>query len=492
MTITLPDTTIRASARTGSMALQAGVLCLAVLIAGANANNGANVGRFYGNWNNTASNGNWNISALHLFLAHRHGRAQSAMEPCHSAKIEPQGTRPSRAQKRSRTGAQAKEGFPMPKRASHLWERAVTDENCIAAVHDMLKGKRGRATYAGLYTRTPKESRTVLYRRMAKHVHVDRVAYYRANPDEIGRKVAAELRDGTWGPHPYREKLIYDGIRGKVRCIRVPCLHDQIVHHALMRVTAPEILRRNDPHNCGSIPGAGQSRAVDMLRRWMGSDKSPKYALITDVRKFYDSCPHDSVMAALRSIIKDGRLLTLHEQVLASMGTGLAIGFYASQWYANLVLAAVDHIANNAAGVRWVRYMDDMVAVSSNKRALHRLRKAIDAALHSLGLSMKRTWQVFRIASRGIPFLSYRFFAGHTLLRKGLMIRMTRTMRNAAGRLTPHAAMAVMSYMGILKRCNSYRFRMERVYPYIDIQKCKEVIRYVTALCRVRRTTAAS
>jgi len=62
---------------------------LAVLIAGANANNGTNVGRFYGNWNNTAGNANWNIAALHLFLAPRHCRAQSAMEPCHSAKIEP-------------------------------------------------------------------------------------------------------------------------------------------------------------------------------------------------------------------------------------------------------------------------------------------------------------------------------------------------------------------------------------------------------------------
>jgi len=35
-----------------------------ILIAGGNANNGTNCGRFYGNWNNTASNSNWNISCL--------------------------------------------------------------------------------------------------------------------------------------------------------------------------------------------------------------------------------------------------------------------------------------------------------------------------------------------------------------------------------------------------------------------------------------------
>lgn len=35
-----------------------GVGCL--LLLGGNANNGTNDGLFYGNWNNTASNSNWN------------------------------------------------------------------------------------------------------------------------------------------------------------------------------------------------------------------------------------------------------------------------------------------------------------------------------------------------------------------------------------------------------------------------------------------------
>lgn len=36
------------------------------LIAGGNANNGANDGGFYGNWNNAASNSRWNNSAVPL------------------------------------------------------------------------------------------------------------------------------------------------------------------------------------------------------------------------------------------------------------------------------------------------------------------------------------------------------------------------------------------------------------------------------------------
>jgi len=39
------------------------VSAVVVLLRGGNANNGSNDGAFYGNWNNAASNSNWNISA---------------------------------------------------------------------------------------------------------------------------------------------------------------------------------------------------------------------------------------------------------------------------------------------------------------------------------------------------------------------------------------------------------------------------------------------
>lgn len=51
---------------------------------GGYANNGANAGPWYGNWNNAASNGNWNISAVPLF-----GLNVSPREPLHLEKIVP-------------------------------------------------------------------------------------------------------------------------------------------------------------------------------------------------------------------------------------------------------------------------------------------------------------------------------------------------------------------------------------------------------------------
>lgn len=376
----------------------------------------------------------------------------------------------------------------IPKRHGNCFDEVISEENCIAAVREMLKGKRHASLFAKLHGKSKAEVRITLQNRHLRSKDKrDRVQRIRDDVEGFGRQVAKDLREGTWTPKPYRQRQIYDGIRGKLRTIRVPCLYDQIAHHAIMRVTSPEIMRRNYHYNCGSIPKAGQSRAVDALQGWLREAKATKYAMVLDVAKFYDNCPHETVMAGLRRMFKDRRFLSLHETILESMGPGLAIGFYPSQWYANIVLARLDREIKQRIlpDCKMVRYMDDVVILHSNKRKLHRARILIVSVLRQLGLSVKRNWQIFCVRDRGISFLSYRFFHGYTILRKQLMYRISRRMRSAAKRLTPHVAMAVVSYFGILRRCNSFRFRQKYVYPYININKCKGVIRYVAQLCRV-------
>lgn len=61
-------------------------------------------------------------------------------------------------------------------------------------------------------------------------------------------------------------------------------------------------------------------------------------------------------------------------------------------------------------------------------------------------------------------------------MKKDLMIRISLKARKAAKMSSPHNAKAIMSYMGILKHCNSYNFRKEWIYPIISLQKLKGVI----------------
>jgi RNA-directed DNA polymerase len=338
----------------------------------------------------------------------------------------------------------------MPKRIGYLYEQVIDEKNCIRAVIEMTKGKQ----------------------KNRKAISI------RENAEKYGKEIAEEIAKGAWIPKPYKEHIIQDGYRKKERHIKVPCLRDQAVHHAIMRVAAPYIVKRNYFYNCGSIPYAGQIRASRAMQRWMRQKKIIKYCQQLDIRHFYETCPHWAVMNALKRIFKDKRFLALHQKILDSMGDGLAIGFYPSQWYANLVLMWVDfEIKQNILpGCKYVRYMDDMCILHSNKRKLHRAREAIANLLSGLGLTLKRNYQVYKIQGRGVQFLSYRFFYGYTLLKKNLMYRISRKMKCAARNPTLHNAMSVISYMGILKHCNSFNYRSRYVYPYITIQKCKGVI----------------
>lgn len=251
-----------------------------------------------------------------------------------------------------------------------------------------------------------------------------------------------------------------------------------------MQITAPYIEKRNYFYNCGSIPGAGQIRATRAVKRWMAGKKLIKYGESLDVYHFFESCQAWVVMKALERIFKDKKFLALHRTVLRSMGDTLAIGFNVSHWYANLVLNYIDNQIKQRIlpDCKYARYMDDMLLLHNNKRKLHRARDEIAKLLNELGLTLKPNWQVYKIKDRGITFLSYRYFHGYTILRKRLMFRISRIMRKASTHrnIQFHEAASVVSYLGILKHCNSYNFRKKWVYPFIRIKKCKDVIRNET------------
>lgn len=341
----------------------------------------------------------------------------------------------------------------MPKRVGFVYEQVISLDNCILAVKEMARSK-------------PKHRRA---------------QYMKAHADEFGKRLHEQLSSGIWEPRPYYEKTIVDGIRKKERHLKIPCLWDQCVHHALMQITAPYIQRRNYFYNCGSMPGAGQIRATRAVKRWMASKKMIKYGESLDIEHFFENCKTEVVMKALSRIFKDKKFLALHEKILHSMGDSLAIGFNVSHWYGNLVLMYVDFEIKQRLlpDCKYVRYMDDMLLLHNNKRKLHRTKDAIQQLLKERGLKLKQNWQIYKIQGRGVSFLSYRFFHGYTIMRKRLMYRISRKVRSASkhNKIGVHDASSTISYLGILKHCNSYNFRKKWVYPYANIHKCKGVIR---------------
>lgn len=291
-----------------------------------------------------------------------------------------------------------------------------------------------------------------------------------------------QLKSKTYIPNKYEEKIIQDGVRKKERIIYKPRFFpDQVIHWALMQQIEDIIKRGMYEYCCGSVKNRGILYGVKYLKKILVRDrKNTKYCLKLDIKKFYPSINQSILKRKFRKIIKDRDTLDLIDLIVDSAQQGVPIGNYTSQWFANFYLQDLDHYIKEQLKVPYyIRYMDDMVLFHRNKKELHKIKNKIEEFLKQEDLKLKENWQLFKMDSRPLDFLGYRFYRGYTTLRKSNFLRIKRRYKKIykKGKLTYKDASASLSYYGWLKHCNSYNFNQKYVKPYINLNKCKGVIK---------------
>ena len=290
------------------------------------------------------------------------------------------------------------------------------------------------------------------------------------------------LNNKEYKPNPYREVKIHDGVRKKERIIYKPQFYpDQVIHWALMLQLEPILLRGMYYYCCGSVKNRGILHGAKYIKKILVRDrKNTKYCLKLDVKKFYPSINKEILKHKFLKIIKCRDTLDLIDLIIDSSKEGLPIGNYTSQWFANFYLQDLDHYIKEDLHVKYyIRYMDDMVLFHRNKKELRKIKEKIEIFLKQEDLKLKENWQLFKTDSRPLDFLGYRFYRGYTTLRKSNCLRIRRRIKKIykKKRLSVKDAAAVLSYNGWIKHSNSYKFAKKYINPYININKCKEVIK---------------
>lgn len=298
--------------------------------------------------------------------------------------------------------------------------------------------------------------------------------------DFYANNIQEMLIDKKYKPTKPFTKEIQDVSSGKTRHIHKPNFYpDQIIHWALMQQIQPIIMKGMYEHNCGSVPNRGTSYGQKSIRKWLDSDyKNTKWCLKLDIRKFYPSIDNDILKKMFRKKIKDKSCLWLIDTIIDG-NEGQPIGYFTAQWFSNFFLEELDHFIKERLGVKYyVRYVDDLVLMDSNKRKLHKVRKLVETYLGSINLELKDNWQVFKVNDRGIDFLGVRLFRNKTILRKRTALRIKRRINKIKkkGYLNEKDASAVVSYWGWMKRSNSFNFYQRHVKPVIPIKIARKVV----------------
>jgi len=244
---------------------------------------------------------------------------------------------------------------------------------------------------------------------------------------------------------------------------RLPYFPDRIVHHAIMNIMEPIWINTFVKNTYSCIKGRGIHKAVNDIKYDL--KKYPEetiYCLKLDIRHYYPSIDHEILKTIIRKKIKDDRLLMLLDEIIDST-TGVPIGNYLSQFFANLYLTYFDHWLKEDLRVKfYYRYCDDIVILGKSKEELREIFKKIQEYLTTnLKLEIKHNWQIFNIDIRGIDFLGYVFRHSHTRLRKTTKHRLCMKVVNQSRyyKTTKTRHNKIGSYFGWLKYCNSLRLK---------------------------------
>ena len=272
---------------------------------------------------------------------------------------------------------------------------------------------------------------------------------------------------GDFIPFVHKASLRIDRCNGKPRVIVPPRFDkeepEQWLHHIVIKVLNPIIMKGMYPFSCGSIPGRG----------------------IHYGKKYLEKFIHDERMLKLIFYILDSNEYELNGELYKG---GLLIGFYPSQWFANFFMQPFDHFIKENLKVKcYVRYMDDCVLFGRNKKELHQKLYAIQQYLAQMDLELKSNYQIFRFdyidrqgkrRGRFIDFMGFKFYRDKTTIRKGIFARATKTARriHKKDKVTWFDASRMLSYKGWFKRTATYRAFKKYITPFVNLGKLRKIM----------------
>lgn len=365
------------------------------------------------------------------------------------------------------------------KRVGNLFDRLISDENLRKAINEVNRTHHWRTHH-----RPNKCTAWVEETKEERIIELRKIIVEGFEPKE---------------PHVTQR---WDASAQKWRTVSEPAQWpDQYVHHALIQVLQPKMMAGMDFYCCGSIRDRGPHHARKAIENWMEHDpKGTKYELCGDIYHFYDSLKPEVVMARMRQLYKDRRVLDLIWRIIKD---GVLIGAYTSQWFANTVLQPLDRLIRESGLCKhYSRYMDNLTIFGSNKRKLRKLRVLVENWLNAHQLKLKSDWQVFPTVQRSakVPLdpprrgferpksrmpdaVGYKYGRGYTIPRKHNLLRIKRAIaryrkrKRQGKRIMAGAAASLLSRLGQLKHCNNHNiyrmlFKGERI-----VRDLKKIIR---------------
>jgi RNA-directed DNA polymerase len=249
--------------------------------------------------------------------------------------------------------------------------------------------------------------------------HISVEQFERGLPETLW-EIADQLRHQTYRPQAIRRVHIPKPGTTETRPLGIPTVRDRMVQAAVVNVIEPIFERDFAEHSYGFRPGRGCKDALRRVDHLLKAGDT--HVVDVDLKGYFDSIPHDRLMARLKEKIRDGSVLSLIESFLKARildgleqwtpTSGAPQGAVLSPLLSNIDLDPLDHLMSQA-GFEMVRYADDFVILCRTPEAASRALELVRDWVEANGLTLHPTkTRLVDATTEGFDFLGYRFEGG--------------------------------------------------------------------------------
>jgi len=251
------------------------------------------------------------------------------------------------------------------------------------------------------------------------------ITMFKDHREEDLKKLSEDLRTGRYRPQQIRRHYIPKPRSKELRPLGIPTVRDRVVQTALLNVLEPIFEHDFAEHSYGFRPRRGCKdalRRVDELLK-----EGYTYIVDADLKSYFDTIPHDRLLALVARKVSDGRVLSLIESFLKqgvldgmhewTPEEGSPQGGSISPLLSNIYLNPLDH-AMAQQGFEMVRYADDFVIMCRSPEEAARALAVVQGwtAEAALKLHPEKT-KIVDATKEPFDFLGYRFQRGHRFPR---------------------------------------------------------------------------